>query len=248
MENYRKRYAAALGTVGGLLLGVQATESSLTPIIHIPHWAFNLFLLAGVACVLAAVLLLIAPLLIYPLLREYKLARAKPDDLEIVHNIGKEEIGNSVITLKTLHEWYSANRNALWIIRRCPRGLFPYKPKVVGFFSVVPINAEAAAKLMKNRPGGFRVTVDSIVAEDTRPAAWYISAVAATGFSSRGITLQQLKAFVAARISEVSLVIAAPTTEDGLKIVRKNRMVATDPTKPPLETIFYRKVNVEEDF
>jgi len=242
MTNYKNRLIVTFVTISGLSFGVVSVQNAVTKLVGVPAWSFDVLLIIGLAAAILGALLILMPILTKPFLNvRYELELAGESDLKAVHVLAKDEIGDSVITLKSLREWHHANPTVLWVVRRYARSLIFPSSKIVGFFSVVPITKDAAEKLFKNREGAFHVTIESIVPAGTPPAAWYVSALAAKGDFIRGRTVQQLLAYANAKASEATLFLAAPTTEDGLRVAQNNGFVPTDSTTPPLETIFYRK-------
>lgn len=242
MTNDKKRLIGTFVTISGLILSVVSVQPEVTKLVGAPAWLFDALLVIGLATAISGALLILMPMLTKPFLNvRYELELAKESDLKAVHVLAKDEIGDSVITLKSLREWHHTNPTVLWVFRRYAHSLIFRKNRIVGFFSVVPITKDAAEKLFKNREGAFHVTVESIVPAGTPPAAWYVSALAAKGDYIRGRTVEQLFAYASAKAGEATLFLAAPTTEDGLRVAQNNGFVPTDSATPPLETIFYRE-------
>jgi hypothetical protein len=245
-----KRLATGLSLlgIGGTVLGFGAAEQQLSA-LRLPHTIYAIALYGGALLFLVGVILA-ASSWEPPGLPEvtYKFRPIRRIELRSQLRLVRDLLGEAP-PLRAIKDIYNANPNSIWLAER----ITTYRSgtrslKVIGFFSLVPLNENAVVLLEEERLDGLRFNSEHICSPKQRPAGLYIGSIAVHGWRARG----EILGYVRSRIDEaaesgIHLVYTRPITHDGLRLAKRHDFVpvADDCGDDELKRIYKREYQRE---
>lgn len=222
----------AITTVSALLLAVSVIKGTYVD-PGLPDWLYQgAFILALLLLGLLMACLLIHALLVRMGDEVYVNFRcARRSELELLLPLYDELVGGdrpSVNQLKVVHR---ANENCFIFMERVRVRGVAKNATVIGFCTIVPMNAEASDLLEKNELNGLKFNKDHICSPNKKPKAVYVGSIGAKGAEAKGGVLN----YVLGKLDDcadhgIKRVFTRPVTRDGLRIARKYGFEPVDPS------------------
>ena len=153
-------------------------------------------------------------------MRPYEIARVNGEEIDDFHAFCESILGEGVASKERMRLWQGKNPNILYLVFSENRRVLRRKRKPVGFFSVFPVNKEAAELLWRNQLKGTEMGPQHIVSEGRRPTAIYIGGVGAKGFRPKQHTLGALVSQVALLEEKTHLIFTRPINGVGRQRAR----------------------------
>jgi hypothetical protein len=234
--------------VGGSVLGFGAVEQLLSD-LPLPHAVYAVSLYGGALLFLVGVILT-ASSWEPPGMPEvtYEFRPIRRTELHSQLRLVRDLLGEAP-PLRSVKDIYNANQKSIWLAERVATYRSGTRSfKVVGFFSLVPLNEEAVALLEEERLDGLRFNSEHICPPKQRPAGLYVGSIAVHGWRARG----EILGYVRSRIDEaaesgIHLVYTRPITRDGLRLAKRHEFlpVADDCKDDELKRIYKREYQRE---
>lgn len=178
--------AVALATVAGLALAFYPLRSPRPEVLKgIPDWCFDLVLVVGLIAVAGAGLSF-ASLVVYVPVLSKGTPDCRPvrrDELELLHEFSEQHLSVGTFSINDAKRAYNLNRDLFWGVWRERRKWFSlgFTSDVVGFFTIVPMNAQGRRLLASNDfSPALHVSKQFVVSGSKLPAALYIGGVASS--------------------------------------------------------------------
>lgn len=189
-----------------------------------PSWIFDGVLIVGALALVVGLLLLASTVIYVPYLSKWQLdcRAANRKELKVLHDFSEEHFPGSISLNETkrLHRLNPDMFIAVW--RESEKLLsYGYDSKILGFFSIIPVNGDAKELLEKGLFKGEHWTGKYILGKRAGAAAIYLGGIAA-----RKQDMGQVLAYL---IIAMFKVVAAghrelytrPTTKRGLKLAKQ---------------------------
>jgi hypothetical protein len=126
-----------------------------------------------------------------------------------------------VPSLAQVQSVFEAGRRCFWFVELTEKSRGSKKSRRVGFFSLLPLTAQAVALFERNSLDGLRLDRTHICGPRAKPAGLYIGGMGAAGFRARGWLVQHLRARIDHFFEDGGTVVfARPVTDDGLRIAQ----------------------------
>ena len=226
-----------VATISALLLAIAAIKGTLVD-PGLADWIYKgAFGLALVLLGLLFVGLLVHWLLIRMGDEVYINFRcAKRGELELLLPLYDELVGGERPSINQLKAVHRANENCFIFMERVRVRGVAKSAKVIGFCTVVPVNAEASELLEKNELNGLKFNKDHICSPSKKPKSVYVGSIGAKGAGAKGGVLN----YVLGKLDDcadhgIKRVFTRPVTRDGLRIARKYGFEPVDPSVSPDE-------------
>ncbi|HEU4752522.1 MAG TPA: hypothetical protein VFU47_05385 [Armatimonadota bacterium] len=237
-------------TVLGLGLGVMGL-AGIPPLAAV---AVPLLVVGGGACLTGAWFCFDASV---PQVREWFLSLGKAD--YTCRTIQKKQIpdvrqfclgffeDHEFTAQRLMEKWYDQNRELFFVVEQIRTRRNEEVRKVVGYFCLVPLNAEASALVEDGQLNAMYFTTGHILRQVGRRRAQassvYLASVCAKGFTAMGATLKALEE----RLDEegargTPVVYTRPVTPRGLDLALRHGFVPVRPEECGLEHIYRRSL------
>lgn len=150
----------------------------------------------------------------------YRAVIARKEDLSRLHGFCLEIVPNGFAALEVWLARYDKNPNIFYMVEVFDERESCKQGKLVGAFTVTPVNKDARDLLEEEKLKGVNFTLDHITAPDDSPAAIYISGIVASKKIAKGVTLGFLINVLEREAEKGNcLVYARPMSKDGLRMV-----------------------------
>jgi hypothetical protein len=150
-------------------------------------------------------------------------------ELEEYYNFCQSLLPDGLASLDRWRERMEKNKHIFFVVREMVIRKFASNKTMVGAFSLTPITAETSRLLAEEKISGLDFVSDHICAPSEKPTSLYLTAIAAKGFSARGMTVSFLREQLFSAIKRgVREVLTKPHTDDGLRLSQRFEFVPVD--------------------
>jgi hypothetical protein len=173
---------------------------------------------------------------------KYRASLARREGLRKLHVFCSELVPNGFATLELWLARYDKNPNIFYMVEVFHERESHQSGKLVGAFTVTPVNKDARDLLEQGKLKGVNFTIDHITAPGESPAAIYISGIVAFGFTAKGVTLGFLNEVLEREAEKGNcLFYTRPMSKAGLRLVELNGFSLVDPSASHQLDRIYRK-------
>lgn len=150
-----------------------------------------------------------------------ELNHAQRYDIVPIHMIAHRQISRTISPVARAERLLTKNSSCYWTLRM----FFLYrngsiKSKVVGYFSMHPLNEEAAKRVASGQLTGLDLDEEHIVAPTEKPFAVYVGGIAGNNTYARGMLMFNLsKKLYDAKKKGVHYVFARGATDKGVNLL-----------------------------
>jgi hypothetical protein len=157
---------------------------------------------------------------------KYELRDVKRDEIPALRVFCAKFLGDDISPLTQMTEWYDKNPTIFSILLEARSGGKNPVKDIVGYYSVIPLNKEAANLIHDEKITGAMFTVDHIVPKGKKPAAIYIGGIAAEPHGkARAIVIGSIAQQLSdARRSGIPI-YSRPITKEGLNILHSYNFI-----------------------
>jgi hypothetical protein len=157
--------------------------------------------------------------------RKFESRPARFDELSVINELAVKLFGQGVSDLDLMQDWWKVNPGVFWILHRVTAASGYRNEELVGYFCVLPVNAEGKAQLRSEKITGATLGASVIVPPTQRPKAVYIGAIAGSDRSSKAAIVLSLTTFLKSLETTGPIdVLTRPVTDDGLRIAQQYEM------------------------
>lgn len=226
-------YGLTLLAIGGALFKLASLERHRPSwIASLPDWLSGWFLGGGTLMIVLGILLLLSTVVYIPVLSKTRpgCRPVEQRNLHLLHRFSEKYFPGSISLNETVR-LSRLNRDIFWAVWRERESIFwhGFSSKVIGFFSIVPVNVDGKHLLDNNKFSGEHLTEKYILNEMHSAAAIYLGGVAA-GIRNRGAVFANLVLTMMGIVAEGHRhIYTRPTTKDGLKRARLYGFVPVGP-------------------
>ena len=145
---------------------------------------------------------------------------ATESDVQEAFELASRYFDSDPSTMARIREWLRADARVLWIVRRRTPGPYAGSSRLVGYYCVLPLRADAVQRMRSGALTAATLDSGDLAPSREEPAAFYIGAVAAADRVAAGTALGALQQFLRDSTPRRGLlVLTRPITEDGLRLV-----------------------------
>lgn len=172
---------------------------------------------------------------------DFECRPAKRHELEAIHEMALEQLGDGVSAVATMHRWFDKNRRVFYVLYENKKSERRETRTLRGYFCLIPITDEATSRMLAGEIRAVNLTPRDIV-EDGKPCgSVFIGALVATTRMARANLISVVRYELVEHASKTTgTLLTRPVTDDGLRLVKDKRFSAVDPSRQGEMNVLYR--------
>ncbi len=172
--------------------------------------------------------------------RGYDCVPASQSDLLLIHQLASKTFSGPISSVDLMQQWWSANRNVFWVLRRVVVSSGKRYEEVEGYYCVLPLRKEAVEKICRAEVTGATIGADLLARANEGVDTFYVAAIVGVSAVSKGVIVHFLTArFRFLSENKLITVLGRPATNDGLRIIEGHGMTpVSGSTRPGLRSVY----------
>lgn len=155
--------------------------------------------------------------------------RVTRNDLRDSYNYCGGIFGDNFSSYNQMKAWFHHNEKMFWMLEETKRKGALSITKIIGFYSVLPLNARGLEMVMDNQLVGRGFTTEHLAKDFESASAFYVGVIASDGRRARHQSIASLLTTVQQLKDAKNLpILTRPTTKDGLHLAKRRGFEAID--------------------
>ncbi|GEA11122.1 hypothetical protein [Alteromonas sp. KUL49] len=216
------QFGSSLIGIGGFMAGVPtalAIQSSFIVVVSI----------VGVSIGGVGIMLTVFPFIPRFDEPDLEVRRVKRNDLKGAYLYCGGIFGDNFSSYNQMKAWFHHNEKVFWILEEIKKKGAISLTKIIGFYSVLPLNKNGFEMVMNNQLDGRGFTVEHITKDFRSATALYVGVIASDGRKARHQSIASLLTTVQQlREAKDIPILTRPTTTEGLHLAKRRGFEAID--------------------
>lgn len=241
------------GSLGGIFLTITGLDDYINKnFLPVPDIIYKVLFIVGVICLMIALFHGIIKFAGYLKDKYYNTTPIYTYDVKIasnnefpkIHEFCCKIIPGAFATIKMWYDRYKTNQNIIYIIERETLRKNKKIIELKGGFSIFPLKKAATDNIENGIIKGIDLLPDDLSKTEASATSIYIAWIVSTQKGKdRAATLSYLKNYLKKRIEQNRNIViyTKPTTQDGLRLVKKYNFLPLDGGEFTLDKIY--KIN-----
>jgi len=160
---------------------------------------------------------------------DLEVRRVKRNDLKDSYDYCGGIFGDNFSSFNQMKSWFHHNEKIFWILEEIKKKGSLSITKIIGFYSVLPLNKNGFDKVMNNQLDGRGFTTEHLTKDFKSSTALYVGVIASDGRKARYQSIASLLTTVQQLKDAKDIpVLTRPTTKQGLHLAKRRGFEAID--------------------